>query len=562
MSAFYRSFVAILLLSPATLLAGPREELLRLVPDDMSICAVMTGLRDALPASKPLNSLFKLPAVSNAVGSAEFKKLLAIRDKVLKELNVEPGQLRDDLLGDAIVLGFRQGPANEADSEQVILMVRARDKVLLGRVMARVNELQKKSGELKEIRDLDHRGIRFHERVKADDKPAEFYAISDHVLIFSPQQAVLKNALERLVTPVDAESIWAKKLRDLGMEQSLFAVMVNPRQFDAELQAQEKIAVTAADRAFLKEFREYWKALESAGLHMQVTDSLELGLAIRVNRDSLPVASRAFLSALAKPSSLWSVIPEDALFAFALRSDLGQFAKMARRFMPDDQANQISAAIEGSMRPFLPGTSRADSVLKGLGPDWGFWVESSAHEGKGWVPGMSVALRLSSTPDGEAAETTLRTGVQYLLTAAQFANRDGLKVTTSMDGKIEIKTLEFDSVFPKGFRPSFAAKDGYLLLTGSPETIRRFKPPAEPMAKADTPVLRMSGRGWHRYLSSHKQEAGDFIGKLLGEKPVAVIEQINLLLPNLAGIDRFEIGIRTRDNLATITMRLELADEK
>src|SRR5205085_21794 len=70
---------------------------------------------------------------------------------------------------------------------------------------------------------------------------------------------------------------------------------------------------------------------------------------------------------------------------------------------------------------------------------------------------------------------------------------DPIRVDAIQQGKITIKVLTHPKLFPPGFRPAFAIKDGFLLIASSPEAITRFAPrDPSPAAKGEATLLRLS----------------------------------------------------------------------
>src|SRR5438105_10715320 len=107
-----RPLVALLLLLAPSLAAAaaPRDEALRLVPEDVGFCLVVQDLRDhgeAL-ASSPFVQQFQASPLGLALRvSPEVNKLEAVRQQVQKDLQLDWPQLRDDLLGGVLVVAYR-----------------------------------------------------------------------------------------------------------------------------------------------------------------------------------------------------------------------------------------------------------------------------------------------------------------------------------------------------------------------------------------------------------------------------------------------------------------------
>src|SRR5262249_62028025 len=108
-------------------------------------------------------------------------------------LGVDAKQLRDDILGDAVVLAYRAGPPDKPQQEQGLLMVRARQAKTLAALVDRLNQVLKESGELKKLEEREHNGVKYFRRIER--KEENFFCLRGPVLIFSGQEAILREAL-------------------------------------------------------------------------------------------------------------------------------------------------------------------------------------------------------------------------------------------------------------------------------------------------------------------------------------------------------------------------------
>ena len=86
---------------------------------------------------------------------------------------------------------------------------------------------------------------------------------------------------------------------------------------------------------------------------------------------------------------------------------------------------------------------------------------------------------LNAGPNGEPADPSLVKGLHLFATLAvldhNLKNKDVTALKKEMQDGVEVHYFVNDQRFPPGFRPAFAAKDGYLLLASSPEAVRRFE---------------------------------------------------------------------------------------
>src|SRR5262245_46882920 len=92
---------------------GPADGLLRLVPPDAGVTLVVENLRGHVRQflDSPLaDGLGRLPAVRAWLGSDRFDQLRRSRRDIEAALGVDLARVRDDLLGDAVVLALQVPP--------------------------------------------------------------------------------------------------------------------------------------------------------------------------------------------------------------------------------------------------------------------------------------------------------------------------------------------------------------------------------------------------------------------------------------------------------------------
>ena len=141
-----------------------REALLRLVPDDVALCLVVTDLRtqgDKLMKSPWVKALKDAP-FAKALGDApELLKLTEVRKQIQKHLQIDWNQLRDEILGDAVVFAYRPALPGQAEKEACLLLLQARNPGLLKLLIDRLNQDQKRTGDLKDLKTRDYKGLTY-----------------------------------------------------------------------------------------------------------------------------------------------------------------------------------------------------------------------------------------------------------------------------------------------------------------------------------------------------------------------------------------------------------------
>jgi hypothetical protein len=532
--------------------------LLRLIPDDYTFCIVVQDLREHAKSDSDspfLKGVAESPILKALQGSPEAKKLQEVLDTILKDLEVTPQQFRDDLLGDAIVFAYRKmGTPGQPEHEDGLVLVHARDEKLLARVVDRINALQTKAGELKAVEAVEGKDGKYFRRVKAAEAgTAGFYALRGNQLLFSVHESLLKETLAKRAVAGKGEPAIAVRMKKLGVNDAPFTWLINPRAFDADL-ANSARTGKGSELAFLKEFANYWKAVDGLGVFLNLSPALEVGVAVNVRKDDLPPAARKFYAEAGKRSPLWDRVPANALFALVVRAHPESMAGMLGAFLTEDDRKKVLDGLADAARPFL---DRKDlgPVARGFGPDAGFWLLPPDPKGKTWCPQALAAVRLVPGQEGRQAERAALKGLDFLTRLASLSNRE-LEVFEEQHGGVVVTGLASPTLFPPGFRPCFASKGGYLVVAGSPETIVAFDPPTGEATEAgEVPVLRVSVAAWRAYLKEHRTGLTEFLAGLHKSDPTAMAAQIDALLPLLEGLDRVELVQRTGPERVSLVLR-------
>src|SRR5262249_26933925 len=118
---------------------------------------------------------------------------------------------------------------------------------------------------------------------------------------------------------------------------------------------------------------------------------------------------------------------------------------------------------------------------------------------------------------------------------------------TDVQNQVEIKYLTGGAQIPAGAQPALALKDRDLLFGPSPEALRRFEPTGTTPRDGDLPVLRISVKGWRRYIESHRQSLAVALAEQKKSPPEEVDKQLEALLIGLQALDRIEISQRTAE---------------
>jgi hypothetical protein len=554
--------------------ATPRDELLRLVPDSLGFCLVLQDLRDhaaSLQASPFIEQLRQSPLGAKIRKNEDLKKLDQLEIKLKEKLGLDWKQLRDDILGDAVVLAYRPGPPGKPEQEQGLILVRARNAKALADLIERLNKAQKEEGTLKELEELRHASSTYYRRIERD-KPPTFYYVHGPVLVVSSQEDMLRQAIDcdRTRAP-DAEPAVTRRLRELDAERALFAMWINPRAFDAEIES--KVAGLPADRVpTVKHFGLYWKALDSIVLSLRPAGrDVHLSLGMRARVEELPEAARRLFREASTPSELWKRFPEHALLAISDRLDTAAFFDVLGGFLTSQGKEAMSADFNRQLGSLLGGDLRKE-VLPALGPDWGLCVTAPDAKDKSWVPRILFALRVAPTKSTVRLDRTLFSSLDFAARLVVFGHNQNhpeqpIAFKTTEVDKHEVHYLEGDSAFPSGVQPAYALLHGYLVLSSSIEGLRQFAqtaPASLPPANAPVPLVRISFTDWRGYLKERREPIAQFIADTHSLNRDAAEQQLDNFLASLQFVDRLQLHRRSTSGqvIFTLSVRMTQAIQK
>jgi hypothetical protein len=549
---------------PSPAFATPRDEVLRLVPEDVGFCLVVQDLRDHVDAltGSPFAEQFDQSPLGVAVrGAKEAEKLRAFEKEFQKALGIDWARLRDDVFGDTVVLAYRPGPPGQPKQDQDLVLVRARDAKLLADLIDRLNTVQKDRNEVKELAERRYKGRTYYRRVESEKE--NFYYLHGPVLAVSSKEEMLQAAIDLDRQAGDKEPAVARELRLLGADRRLAALWINPRAFDADME-QRAAAAKGPEGAARQAFLPYWKSTDCIVLSADFQKDVELVLAVRARTDALPAAGKRLFSAAGRRSELWDHFPDDALLAAAGRVDAAALLDVLGDFLTAEDRDAMLSRLQGSLGAVLDNQDVKD-VVPDLGPDWGVCLTAPPAGGKEWFPRVLVALRVQPGGKTPPADRALLSAVDSLATWLRIGynlqHKDQIAARTVTQDKAEIKYLVSDQCFPPGVSPAYALRDGYLVLASSPEVIRGFGSTAgsSPATTDDFPLLRMSLKDLRRYVQDRREPLAVAAAEKNQIPRDEADRRLSNLLLGLEFLDRFEVRQRTAPGQVTLTLRVQTA---
>lgn len=459
---------------PHMVMAEGRDQLLALVPENTALCLVVNELRDHskyLENTRWVQKLLRSPLGRALTNNSDFSKIGDINSELKRHLQINVNQLRDEILGDCVVMAFNPSSDENSDDDRGVILLWTKNPQLLQQVIERINVAQEKNGELKLLETLKYKGVSYvHRKDRMED---QYYFQNGQMFVFSGHADILQGVIDRhLAKSLErAESQVMRSFRQLPTDNALMTFWINPRAFEDALAAEH---AKSDDKKALATLMQYWKAMDSMAISLVLRDNIEMRLSFQGKMVDLPTSSQKFLTTFLTDSDLWQYFPRKAMLTIAARCDSDSMLKILEGFLSEDQRVGLHQALQKNIGAAL-GMNFVEEALPFVGPDLGLSV-ANPNDGHA-IPHGIFALRLQSGPEQSRVNESLYKAMQFFIGLAVFDyNRKHdvpVRIRSEVQGSHEVKYLEHKN-FPVGFRPAYTYKEGYLLMASSPSAIKRF----------------------------------------------------------------------------------------
>jgi hypothetical protein len=458
--------------APDVRAAGPADGLLRLVPPNSGMTLAVEDLRGhfrEIDNSPLLNRLRRIGAYRAWLASERFRTLDRAGRDVEAALRVPLSVIRDEIVGDAVVLSLMPGPAARPEDARGLLLALPRDRTLVEPMMKSLNEVQSRSGELLGA-ELKTRGpVSYSVRkYKAAGRPAEYYVLLDGgVFAWSNSEEMIFGVIDRKLSGgkslVDDPAF--EKVRRGLPERAMASLFLNPRLLDRAMDAVARPAKPGEERLGAMLAR-YIGAVGYAGVSLQWRDGLFLHTHEAIDPAKLDPWLRRWLSGPSAPVSLPGLVPESALAIASIQVNYEAALEALSELVPEDDRPRLEN-LRLALQGVLLGRDPVTEVLPRLDPGALFYVESGSRfplvAALGWKD-------QAGAPDLAAPlDNALRTMLAfYALDAKHVAAH--LRVETRTIGEARVTTLT------DGLRPrlSYRVDRGRIVLGNVPEEVARF----------------------------------------------------------------------------------------
>ncbi len=429
--------------------SGPAEDLFRLVPTDSGLTLAVEDLRGhskQIRESALFQGLNQLEAIRSWRTSREGLGIEKTWNEIQASFGLTLEAIRDDLLGDAVILALQPGPPTQPDLAQGLLLVRPRDRELVARILKSLNEIQTRSGELDRVESRSRGNTTYMVRqFKAGQRPPEFYIqFDDGPFAWSNSEAMIHGVIDR--KSANGQGLGNdpnfRKVRGGLPERALVSLFVNPRLLERLMTENSTPAKAATDRLPAL-FARYLGAVSQLGFAVQWQDGFVFHSHEVLDPGKLePWLKRWLTQPSAAPGSI-PPIPPTAVAVVAANIDFAAVAEATRALIPEADR---------------PSVANLTLVAKGmlLGHEPMTWLIPRLHHqvfvyldvepepnGKPTFPWVAI-VGWSNQPGGDEPagpiDNALRT--MFALVAVDPKYRDShLKVETRPHGEARLTAL-------------------------------------------------------------------------------------------------------------------------
>ncbi len=462
-----------------------RYELLSLLPEDFAVSVVMHDLRGHSARWEQADWLkgLKQSALGKALlGSPELEQLSRMQTELKKHLDLDWPTLRDDILGDTLVLSYSPGPKSRPDDERGLFLLHVHKPERLNSVVDKLNDAQEKSGEL-HLTKLQFKGSTYFRRIQG--KKNQYYFIQGSLAAVTTREEILRDVINRLPTK-SKDHAWAKRFQRAGAESAFLTMCINPRAVEPDLVAAGKKNDPLPG---------YWRALDAIFVTLAVRDEAEVRLSIQANPQHLPVWAKPAFTDTLSTSSLWQRFPERSILTIAGTTDFAGTAEALKLIMPEKDREKFATDWQAGIGAVLPLDPFKD-ILPNIGPDWGVCVLPSKDAKQ--MPPAIFALALKPGQKGQQVGQSLFKGMQFFGGLAVLEHNKNnpksvIRLQSLVQDKVDVAYLNSPAFFPPGFQPACALKEGFLLLATSPEVIADFRGgEVKTTERKEAPLVRLS----------------------------------------------------------------------
>jgi hypothetical protein len=462
-----------LMTAAAARAVGPAETLFRLVPPDAGLTLAVEDLRGHAREclDSPLfEGLRQLPAVRAWFASDQFLGFQHARRDIENLIGASVVKIRDDLLGDAVVLTLRLPEGGRQEDARGLLLVRVRDRVLLDRLVREMNAAQVRKGELRRVSERA-RGTSVYFSREFQNRPTEYYTtLEDDTFAWSNAEDLVQGVIDRKAgdRPGLAGELPFQRVRRRLPERSAVSLFVNPR-FVASVLSWAPKSSKRADARFAALFGRQVDAMQYLGAAIEWRGGLILHTEAALDAEKVDPWLRNWA---AQPSSnpLARALPATALAVATAHVDFSAVLDLVRDSTSAPGETRLDTVLLALKGILLGNDPTVLLAYPHIGPGVMAYIEPPDPSGSRPILPMVITVQLDSDPGAEpVAAVPIDNALRTLLALR------ALDVKQGEPPRVETRAIEGRNVtaLSGNCQSGYAIAPGRLVLGNSAEAVAR-----------------------------------------------------------------------------------------
>ncbi len=533
------------------------ENLLQFLPRDFGFVFHLRDLRGHAEKAGKAEWLHELAATGlgkKLLQSPEMGKLREFDAQLRQVLGLTWKELRDDFLGQQLVVLYAPERKIEQARERGLIMLRARDADRLQAVWQKFTALMKQQGEWKNIRPVNlEPGVAYH-RVEHSQR-SHFFALQGKHLFLSNDERWIREALRRKSEASETKSAWIVRLEHAGVANHFATLAIQPAYWSVP--GLDGTPLLTKEPLPPKILQQLWQSLDTVIVSAVWDKDLGADLILQARTDDVPEVVRAHFTESPRASTAWDGLPENALFRFAGRLDFNSLSKLFLELTPSQEQGNVRAWLTRPL-PLLAEKIGPRQIGEGIGPDFGLAM-LPPQKGQRYPHYLAVlAVPAGHKPAiDQLVVATAKTVATLAIHDLNQKYHTQLKLRSQKQGSIEVQYVDgLPEPFAE-FQPALAIKQGFLVAASHPDVVRNFeqRPKSPSSGSGSVPIAQLSLDGLKRFLDDRRelmlrqiqgntvlsrQEASDRIQELL-----ALLRPFeNMRLLHHAGDGQFRWSLR------------------
>jgi hypothetical protein len=466
-----RTLFCVLLLASTARAAGSVDDLLHLAPPSAGAVLVVQDVRGhsaTLTRSPFARQLAALPAAKAWLDSDAFRQFAKARTEIESALKSNFPSIRDDLLGEAVVLVLQPGPENDPAQARGLLLTKVRDRGLLDRLIAFLNGGETKNGSLLEVARRDREGVAYqHRKFRPGTKSDEWYlTFEDGTFAWSNSETLIQGAIDR------KKGLGAGLLEEPLFQQSrgvipagcLASLFIDPR-FAERIVMQGAAASGPPSNPLAAEMvSRYIRSLKYVAAGLEWRDGIFVHLAQIHDPDRVPKTLKQWATAPRGTESAPPWLPADAVAIATTSIDFPALVDALIALSPATERGRIENLMTVASGVLLGKDVRRE-VLPRLGP--AIWLIARPPAASDARPPVTLSVRIGgpNVPGVSGLAPALDNGLKTLLSMVALDAKRG-------DGQEHLETTEIQGVSVTSLSGAkspfaYAIVDGRWLVLGT-----------------------------------------------------------------------------------------------